>query len=69
MTDGPGWIPWMIIAPMISAMMELDGTPRVSMGMNELWAPALLAASGPATPSMAPLPNSPGVLDSFFSTV
>ncbi|MNY40642.1 hypothetical protein D3C86_1753980 [compost metagenome] len=69
MTDGPGWIPWMIIAPIISAMMELDGTPRVSMGMNELWAPALLALSGPATPAMAPWPNSSGRSETRFSTV
>ena len=29
--------------------------------MNEVWAAALLALSGPATPSMAPWPNSPRV--------
>jgi hypothetical protein len=30
--------------------------------MNEVWAPALLADSGPATPSMAPLPKPGRVL-------
>jgi hypothetical protein len=29
---------------------------------------ALFAASGPATPSIAPLPNSSGYLVSFFSS-
>ena len=61
MTDGPGWMPWMIMAPIISAMTGLDGMPSVSIGMNDVCAPALLADSGPATPSMAPWPNSPGV--------
>src|SRR5512139_2885659 len=50
-SSGPGWIPWMIMAPTISAMTALDGMPRVSMGMNDVWAAALLAASGEATPS------------------
>jgi hypothetical protein len=27
-TAEPGWMPWMIIAPIISAMMALDGSPR-----------------------------------------
>ena len=62
MTSGPGWMPWMIMAPTISAITALDGMPSVSMGMNEVWAAALLAASGAATPSTAPLPNSPGFL-------
>ena len=52
----------MIIAPIISAMMALDGRPSVSSGMKEVCAPALLADSGPATPSMAPLPNRLGSL-------
>jgi len=39
------------------------------MGMNEVWAPALLADSGPATPSIAPLPNCSGWLETFFSSV
>src|SRR5467141_376070 len=43
MTSGPGWMPWIIMAPTISAMTALDGMPSVSMGMNEVWAAALLA--------------------------
>jgi TctA family transporter len=66
---GPGTIPWMIIAPIISAMTGLAGMPRVSSGMNEVCAPALLALSGPATPAMAPWPNSSGRSETRFSTV
>ena len=58
----------MIIAPAISAITALDGIPSVSIGMKDVWAPALLADSGPATPSIAPLPNSSGCRDSFFSS-
>ena len=69
MTSGPGWMPWMIIAPTIRAITALDGMPRVNIGMNDVWAAALLAASGAATPSTAPLPNSPGFFEIFFSSV
>jgi hypothetical protein len=69
-TFGPGTMPWMIIAPIISAMTGLDRIPSVSSGMNEVCAPALFADSGPATPSIAPLPNSSGVFrDAFFHRV
>ena len=37
------------------------------MGTKVPAAEALFAASGPATPSIAPRPNSSGCLDSFFS--
>ena len=60
-------MPWMIIAPTISAMTGLDGIPNVSMGINEVCAPALLAASGAATPSIAPLPNWARFFETFFS--
>ena len=33
-TCGPGAMPWMIIAPSISAMVALPGMPSVSVGMN-----------------------------------
>jgi hypothetical protein len=39
-----------------------------SNGMKEVWAPALLADSGPATPSTAPWPKREGSLAIFFST-
>ena len=67
-TCGPGWMLWIIIAAIISAITALVGSPRVSIGTNDICAPALLAASGPATPSIAPLPKRSGVFDSFFSS-
>ena len=69
MTCGPGAMPWMVSAPSISAMVALPGMPSVSVGMNDVCAAALLAASGPATPSMAPLPKRDGSLAIFFSTM
>ncbi len=68
-TCGPGVMPWIVIAPTISAITALGGMPSVSSGMNEVWAPALLALSGAATPRMSPLPNVLGSLAIFFSTV
>ena len=67
-TCGPGVMPWIIMAPIISAISGLDGMPRVSSGMNEDCAAALLADSGPATPSIAPLPNREGSRATFFSS-
>ena len=49
MTCGPGTMPWIIIAPTISAMTAFGGRPSVRSGMNEVCAPALLAHSCPAT--------------------
>ena len=37
------------------------------MGMNAPPVEALFAVSGPATPSMAPLPNRSGVYETFCS--
>ena len=67
-TCGPGIRPWIVMAPTISAITALGGMPSVSNGMNEVCAPALLAASGPATPSIAPLPKRDGSSASFFSS-
>src|SRR5262245_51397693 len=55
----------MIMAPIISAITGFDGMPKVNIGMNDIWAPALLAASGPATPSITPLPNRAGCWENF----
>ena len=57
MTAVPGAMPWITIAPIISAITGLEGMPRVRSGTNEVWAAALLAASGAATPSTAPWPK------------
>src|SRR5688572_17500368 len=51
---------------MIAAVAEV-GRPSVSNGISAVVTDALFAASGPATPSIAPLPNSSGCLVSFFS--
>ncbi|PLC11761.1 hypothetical protein AUQ48_05315 [Kocuria flava] len=64
---GPGVTPWMSSAPNIRAMVALAGIPRVSSGMKELVAAALLAVSGPATPSTAPRPKRSGRSARFFS--
>src|SRR3712207_1796423 len=53
-------IPWIVMAPTMRAMTAFGGMPSVRSGMNDVWAPALLADSGPATPSMAPRPNRRG---------
>jgi hypothetical protein len=68
MTCGPGMMPWMVIAPTISAITAFGGMPSVSNGMNAVCAPALLAASGAATPSIAPFPKRDGSFASFFSS-
>ena len=68
-TEGPGWTPFMISAPRISAMVALPGMPSVSVGMKAVWAAALLAASGAATPSIAPWPKRDGSFASFFSSI
>ena len=68
MICGPGWMPWMVSAPIISAITALPGMPSVSIGMNEVCAPALLADSGPATPSIAPWPKRAGSRATFFSS-
>src|SRR5918998_4720061 len=39
--------------------VAVTGRPRASIGTSMPAADALFAASGPATPSMAPRPNSP----------
>ena len=49
------------------AAVALVGRPSVRSGTSVPAAEALFAASGPATPSIAPLPNSSGCLVSAFS--
>ncbi len=44
----------------LRSVAAFPGTPSVSSGMNEEVEAALLAASGAATPAMAPLPKSSG---------
>ena len=53
----------------ITAAVPEVGIPSASKGTREPAAFALFAASGPATPSMAPFPNSPLFFASLFSSV
>src|SRR5262245_47663450 len=49
------------------AAVAVVGSPSVSSGTSVPVAEALFAASGPATPSIAPLPHSSECFESFFS--
>ena len=51
-SSGPGWTPWITNAPSIRAVTPLMGIPSVSSGIIEPAVAALLAVSGPATPSI-----------------
>ena len=62
-TCGPGAMPWIIMAPIISAITGVDGMPSVSSGTIAPPTEELFAASGAATPSIAPWPNRSGVLE------
>ncbi len=68
MTLGPGVMPCRMKAPTISAITGWAGMPSVRSGMNEVCAAALLALSGPATPWIAPWPNS-ALLDARFFSI
>ena len=56
-TAGPGATPCITSVPMSSAVTALVGMPSASIGTSAACAPALFAASGPATPCSAPCPN------------
>ena len=69
-TCGPGTMPWMVMAPTISAITAFGGMPSVSSGMNDVCEAALLALSGPATPSIAPLAEARRILgDLLFQRI
>src|SRR3546814_2539237 len=59
----------MVMAPIIRAVTALPGIPRVSSGMKDVCAAALLADSGPARPAGWPLPKRSGFFEIFFSSV
>jgi len=52
-----------MIAAIITAVTGLVGMPSASIGTKAPVAAALLADSGPATPSIAPLPKRSGCFD------
>ncbi len=66
--SGPGCTPWMVSAESSSAVAGIDGMPSASSGIMAVPVTALLAVSGPATPAMAPWPNSSGWRENRFST-
>ena len=68
-SSGPGWIPYEVSAASMTAAVAFVGRPSDSIGTMVPAALALFAASGPATPSIARLPNSSGCLLSFFSVM
>ena len=67
-SSGPGCTPWMVSAESRIAVAGIEGMPSASSGIIAVPVTALLAVSGPATPAIAPLPNSSGCLENFFST-
>ena len=66
-SSGPGWMPycWKPVR-MIAAVADV-GRPSVSSGISAVVTDALFADSGPATPSIAPWPNSSWRFDSLRS--
>ena len=59
----------MISAASITAVVFEPGTPSANIGTIAPAEAALLADSGPATPSIAPLPKRDGSFASFFSAM
>ncbi|MCY1522811.1 hypothetical protein D9M68_576810 [compost metagenome] len=66
-SSGPGVMLYRVRAPIITAVVPEPGTPRVSIGISEPQAEALLAASGAATPRRSPSPKRPELPAMRFS--
>ncbi|MPN52039.1 hypothetical protein SDC9_199691 [bioreactor metagenome] len=64
---GPIGIPWMMNAPMITAVAVSPGTARESIGINAPPVVALLALSEAARPDGFPFPNVSGFFESFLA--
>ena len=69
MSSGPGAMPVMTSAPRRMAVAGENGMPSDRSGTMAPAVAPLLAASGPATPSMAPCPNRSGVFEILRSSV
>ena len=67
--SGPGRRPNMISAPSMTAVVFEPGTPSANIGTIAPAEAALFADSGPATPSIAPLPKRDGSFATFFSAM
>ena len=68
-SSGPGVMLNMISAPISTAVVPVPGIPSVSSGIIAPPAAPLFAASGAATPWMAPLPKFAPFLLIFFSVM
>ena len=65
---GPGWMPNMMNAPISTAVVPELGMPSVRSGTKAPELAALFADSGPATPSIMPVPNLSGVFERRLSS-
>ena len=68
-SSGPGCSPYMMNAASSTAVEPEPGTPSVSSGTIAPPVEALFAASGPATPSIMPVPNFALSRESMRSTL
>ena len=66
--SGPGCRPWITSAPSRMAVAGEKGMPSDNSGTIAPAVAPLLADSGPATPSIMPVPNFSGVFDTRFSS-
>ena len=67
-SSGPGLSPQSRKAASSTAVEAEPGMPSVSSGIIAPEEAALLAASGPTSPAIAPLPNFSGVREAMRST-
>ena len=63
---GPGRMPHIMKPASMTAVVGDPGIPRARSGAKPLMEAELLADSGAATPSMAPVPNLSGCLEIAF---
>ena len=67
MNSGPGWMPWMAMAPSITAVTASPGIPNAMIVTSEPATFELLEASEAMMPSGIPVPNFSGCLENFLA--
>ena len=67
MKSGPDWMPWIVIAPSITAVTASPGMPKAMMVTSEPPTLALFEDSEAMMPSGVPVPNRSGCLENFFA--
>ena len=67
-TNGPGFNPYISIAPSTTAVIVSPGIPNTNAGIQAPPIAALFALVGAITPSSVPLPNFSGCFDVFLAT-